>query len=44
MTEKTLQFDDVEINKKKFHDSKQPIALNLVDINQIVKSDKFKQR
>ena len=44
MTEKTLQFDDVEVNKKKFHDSKQPIALNLVDINQIVKSDKFKQR
>ena len=44
MTEKTLQFDDVEVSKKKFHGSKQPIALNLVDINQIVKSDKFKQR
>ena len=42
MSEKTLQFGDVEVNKKEFHASKQPIVLNLVDINQIVISDKFK--
>ena len=42
MTEKTLKFDDVEVNKKKFHTFKQPITLNLVDIDKILISDKFK--
>ena len=42
MSEKTLKFGNVEVNEKKFHASKQPIALDLVDINQIVISDKFK--
>ena len=42
MSEKTLKFGDVEFNKKEFHASKQPIALNLVDIDKVVKSDKFK--
>ena len=30
------------VNKKEFHASKQAIALNLVDTNKIVVSDKFK--
>ena len=42
MSEKTLKFGDVEVNKKKFHVSKQAIALNLVDIDKIVISDKCK--
>ena len=42
MSEKTLKFDNVRINKKEFHKSKQPIDLNLVSANQIVVSDKFK--
>ena len=40
MSEKTLKFGDVEVNKKEFHASKQPIALDLADTNQIVTSDK----
>ena len=42
MSEKTLKFDNIEINKKEFHKSKQPIDLNLVDTNKVVISDKFK--
>ena len=41
MTKKTLKFDDVEYKKKGFHASKQPIALNLVNVNQVLISDKF---
>ena len=41
MSKKTLQFDNVEVNKKEFHASKQPSALNLVNVNQILISDKF---
>ena len=37
---KILKLDNIEVNKNKFHVSKQPIALNLVD--QILISDKFK--
>ena len=33
MSEKTLKFDNVEVNKKEFHTSKKAIALNLVDIH-----------
>ena len=29
MSKKALQFDNIEVNKKEFHASKQPIALNL---------------
>ena len=39
MSKKTLKFDNVEVNKKEFHTSKQP---NLVNLNQILLSDKFK--
>ena len=41
MSEYTLKFNHVEVNKKEFHASQQPIALNLVFINKIVVSDKF---
>ena len=40
MSEKTLNFDNIEVNRKEFHASKQAIDLNLVDINII--SGKFK--
>ena len=42
MSEQTLKFGDILINKKEFHASKQAIALNLVNTNKIVVSDKFK--
>ena len=32
MSGKTLKFENTEVNKKEFHDSKQTIDLNLVDI------------
>ena len=43
MTEETLKFDNIRVNKKEFHISKQPIDLDLVNIDQIVVFDKFKQ-
>ena len=42
MTRKTLKFDNIEINNKEFHKSKQAIDLNLVDLSKIAISDKFK--
>ena len=42
MSEQTLKFGDIVINKKEFHTSKQASALNLLDANKIVVSDKFK--
>ena len=39
---KTLKFDNIEVNKKEFHASKEAIALNLLDTSKIVISDKFK--
>ena len=42
MSEKTLKFDNIRVNKKEFHKSKQPIDLSLVNVDQIVVSDKFK--
>ena len=41
MTEKTLKIGNAEVNKEN-HSSKKPIALNLVDIDKTVISDKFK--
>ena len=41
-SEHTLKFGDVVVNKKEFHASKQAIALNLVETDKIVVSDKFK--
>ena len=42
LSEKTLKFDTIRVNKKEFHKSKQPISLDLVNVDQIVVSDKFK--
>ena len=42
MNEKTLKFDNTRVNKKEFHKSKQPVDLGLVNVDQIVVSDKFK--
>ena len=39
---KTLGFNDVEMTKKDFYDPKKAIPLNLVDINNIVISNKIK--
>ena len=42
MNEKTLKFDNIRVNKREFHKSKQKIDLKSVNVNQIVVSDKFK--
>ena len=42
MSEKTLKFDNVRFNKKEFHKSKQPIDLDLINVDKIVVSDKLK--
>ena len=42
MSEKTLNFNNIRLNKKEFHKSKEPIDLLSVDVDQIVVFDKFK--
>ena len=42
ISEKALKFDNVVVNKKEFNKSKQTIDLDLVNVDQIVISDKFK--
>ena len=42
MSEKTLKLDNIDANKKEFHAFKQAVDSNLVDINKIVISEKFK--
>ena len=42
MSGNTLKFNNIKLNKKEFHKSKQPIDLDLVTVNQIVVSYKFK--
>ena len=44
MSDKTLKFGNVIVNKDEFHASEKPIALNLVDIDKIVISGKFKHK
>ena len=41
-SEKILEFENVRVNKKEFHKSKQPINLDWVNVDQIVTSDRFK--
>ena len=41
MTKKTLRFNNIRVNKKKVHMSKEPIDLMSVNIDQIVAFDKF---
>ena len=42
MSEKILKFNNIMLNKKKFHRSKEPIDLLPIDLDQIVVSHKFK--
>ena len=42
MTEKTMKFNNIRLNEKSFHKSKEPIDLVSVNVDQIVVSDKFK--
>ena len=42
MSEQTLKFNNVVVEKKEFHTSKQAITLKLVDTDKIVVSEKFK--
>ena len=42
MSEKTLKFNNIRLNKKEFHKSKEPIDLMSVNVDQIVVSGKFK--
>ena len=42
MSGNTFKFNNIRVNKKEFHKSKQPIDLSLVIVDQIVISDKFK--
>ena len=43
MSEKTLKFNNIRVNKKEFHKPKQPIDLMSENLDQIVVvSDKFK--
>ena len=36
-----MKLNNIEDNKRKFHASKQSIALNLVNVNQLLTSNKF---
>ena len=42
MSEKTLTFDNIRVNKKGFNKCKQSINLDLVNLDQIVMSNKFR--
>ena len=37
-----MKFNDIRLNKKEFHKSKEPIDLLSVNVDQIVVFDKFK--
>ena len=42
MSEKTLKYNNIKINKKEFHKSKQAIDLDSVTADKIVVFDKFR--
>ena len=42
MSKKTLKFNNIRLHKKEFHESKRPIDLDLVTVDEIVVSDKFR--
>ena len=42
MSEKTLKFNNININKREFYKSKQAIDLDSVDTDKVVVSDKLK--
>ena len=41
MSKTTLNFNEVEINKNKFHTYKQPIDLNLLDAHKVITASKI---
>ena len=41
MSETTLKFDNIRVNKKQFHKSNQPVNVDLINVDHIVVSDKF---
>ena len=43
ISENTLKFNNIKVNKKEFHKSKQAIDLSSVNVDQIVVSDRFKR-
>ena len=43
MSERTIKFDNIRVNKKEFHKSKQLINLDL-NVGQIIVSDKCKHK
>ena len=42
MSDKTVKFDSIRFNKNEFHKSKQTINLHIINVDEIVMSDKFK--
>ena len=42
MSEKTLKFNNIRLNKKEFHQPEEPIDLLSVIVDQLVVCDKFK--
>ena len=42
MSEKTLKFNNIRVNKKEFHKSMEPIDLKSVKVDRIVVSDRSK--
>ena len=44
MSEKTLKFNNIWLNKKEFHKSKESIDLKSVNVDQIVVSDNFRPK
>ena len=43
MIEKALKFNNIRLNKKEFHKSKEPIDLLSVNVDQVVVSNKFER-
>ena len=41
---KTLKFNNIRLNKKEFHKSKEPIDLMSVNVDQVGVSDKFNHK
>ena len=39
--EKVIKFDDIETQKQKFHQHKEPISIKNIDINKLVLSNKI---
>ena len=44
MNENTMKFENIRVNKKEFHKSKQPVDLASVNVDQMVISGKFKHK